>query len=97
MNRFRIRLVGPDTADDGQPGYRVNVYDRTCVVDSTAWEVGADYYCRYGHTVLEALRAAISDVYDGTAEKYFDSEREYYGADWTTPFVPQPPRRSSRY
>jgi hypothetical protein len=77
MNRFRIRLVGPDTADDGQPGYRVNVYDRTCVVDSTAWEVGADYYC--------------------TAEKYFDSEREYYGADWTTPFVPQPPRRSSRY
>jgi hypothetical protein len=82
-NRFRIRLAGPDTADDGAPGFRVNVYDKTCEVESSAWQCGADHYCRYGHTALEALTAAIGDVYSGTATKHFDSEREYYGDAWT--------------
>jgi hypothetical protein len=83
MNRFHIVLAGPDVADDGAPGFRVNVYDRTCEVDSPAWNVGADHYCRYGHTALEALTAAIGDVYDGTTAKHFDSERKYYGDAWT--------------
>lgn len=81
-NRFFVRLAGPDVADDGQPGFRVNVYDRTCEVGSTAWDVGADHYCRYGHTALEAVQAAVSDVHDGTTRAHFDRERADYGDAW---------------
>lgn len=84
MARFRVGLSGPDVCDDGvTPGFRVNVYDTTCPINSSAWECGADHFCVYAPTSTEAVEAAMALVADGTAASHFDRERRDDPAAWS--------------